>query len=217
MPSLWSLVGSGSSVTSNTIPSLTWTNNTTAADIQGWIIQTYTSEELKRVVTDGATALDYLIRYTVDGPEEEGGRITGGVPGDLRRQIDEENARRARAQAALDAEARRMDGMDQMRMAARRRARQLLLSCLTVEQRACYLAHGYFDVRSCGRTYRIFQGAHGNVALLDAQGRRVETYCAQPAGVPEEDSMLAQKLSLELAPAEFFRIANVNRYPEPRA
>lgn len=100
------------------------------------------------------------------------------------------------------------------RKAAKRRARKLLVEHLTREQREQYEKHGHFDVMVQGKHYRIEQGSHGNVRLLDGKGHTVESYCVQPRGVPDEDAMLSQKLALELAPTEFFRKANVTRYPQ---
>lgn len=94
--------------------------------------------------------------------------------------------------------------------AATKRARGLLMSHLTHEQRDSYERNGYFDVLVDGKTYRINQGTHGNVALVDGKGT-IERYCAQPDGVPTEDAMLAQLLSLRFAPAEFFNKANRTR------
>lgn len=93
---------------------------------------------------------------------------------------------------------------------AARRARALLVENLSGVQRECYEKNGYFDVEVAGKTYRIKQGTHGNVALVDGAGP-IERYCVQPDGVPDEDAMLAQKLALDFAPEEFFKKANVTR------
>lgn len=84
------------------------------------------------------------------------------------------------------------------------------MSHLTPQQRDCYERNGYFDVIVDGKTYRINQGTHGNVALVDGAGT-IERYCAQPDGVPTEDAMLAQLLSLRFAPHTFFGKANATR------
>lgn len=106
---------------------------------------------------------------------------------------------------------------------AQRRARRLLVQHLTPEQRRTYEAHAYFDVDINGKTYRIRQGTHGNVRLLErakacppifatipAEQPLVEkvSFCAQPNGVPAEDAMLAQKLMLETDERKFLEIAN---------
>lgn len=93
------------------------------------------------------------------------------------------------------------------REAATARARNLLLAHLSPAQRDSLARLGHFDVQVEGRTYRIRQGTHGNVRLLDA-GREVRSFCAQPDGVPAEDAMLAQKLMIETDEAAFLRVAN---------
>lgn len=119
----------------------------------------------------------------------------------------EQVAERARiAEAARAADRERVA----KQAAATKRARGMLMSHLTPAQRATYERDGHFDVIVDGKTYRIKQGTHGNVALVDGQGV-IERYCAQPDGVPTEDAMLAQLLSLRFAPAEFFNKANRTR------
>lgn len=113
--------------------------------------------------------------------------------------------------ARLDEAARIARAHDEeKRKAARARARGLLISNLTREQRESYERNGFFDVVVDGKTYRINQGSHGNVCQVDGAGT-VERYCVQPDGVPIEDQMLAQLLTLRFAPHEFFRNANVTR------
>lgn len=97
------------------------------------------------------------------------------------------------------------------REAAKGRARKLLCESLTRAQREQYEKNGYFDVAVAGKTYRIHQGTHGNVRLLNEKGESVTSYCVQPNNVPDEDAMLAQKLALELAPQEFFAKANARQ------
>jgi len=102
-------------------------------------------------------------------------------------------------------------------VAARSRARKLLVACLTPEQRddlekkKCF----YLDCHSrdgTKRRYRIDEGTHGNVKLLDDKGKVVGSYCVQPTGVPTEDAMLAQKLWLENDEEEFKRRANFRQW-----
>jgi hypothetical protein len=94
--------------------------------------------------------------------------------------------------------------------AASARARALLLSMLEVHQREQLQRDKFFEViaRHSKRRYRIRQGTHGNVRLLDAQGREVTHYCGQPNGVPTEDCMLAQKLQIEHDEEAFLQAAN---------
>jgi hypothetical protein len=94
--------------------------------------------------------------------------------------------------------------------AARARARNLLLQCLTKAQKETLEQHQYFDVEVAGKTYRIRQGTHGNVRLLK-EGKEAVRYCIQPSGVPIEDCMLSQKLLLETDEHSFLRIANASQ------
>lgn len=135
-----------------------------------------------------------------------------------RQETDEE--REAREQAWREQEARARQVREQAQRehrAARRRARTLLRSCLDRAQKRTLKQHGYFDVRSIGqdgteRTYRIFQGTHGNVREIDAEGREIRKFCIQPNGVPDEDAMLAQKLWIEHDLASFERVANITPF-----
>jgi hypothetical protein len=97
--------------------------------------------------------------------------------------------------------------------AARRRAGDLLHRSLTPEQREDLKRRDCFFMDSIAangerRRYRIDRGTHGNVKLLDKDGRIIGRYCVQPNGVPVEDCMLAQKLWLESNEAGFIRAAN---------
>lgn len=93
--------------------------------------------------------------------------------------------------------------------AASDRARQLLESLLSNEQLVSLRVHRYFDVIApSGNRYRIYEGSHGNVALLEDGGREECRYCAQPDGVPTADMMLAQKLQLEADEQGFLAVAN---------
>lgn len=93
------------------------------------------------------------------------------------------------------------------REAIQKRARELLCRSLTPAQRQSLDEHGFFDLNVGGRHYRIRQGTHGNVRLIQDE-REVTSYCIQPDGVPAEDAMLAQKLLLETDEPSFLRIAN---------
>jgi hypothetical protein len=121
---------------------------------------------------------------------------------------DEERYRveRERVQARADAAAAE-------RRAAIERARALLHAMLSVQQREQLQREQFFEVigHHSQKRYRVRQGSHGNVRLLDKAGREVTSYCAQPHGVPTEDSMLAQKLALEHEEQAFLKVANATR------
>lgn len=98
---------------------------------------------------------------------------------------------------------------------ARIRAEALLLDHLTPDQRDEYRRDGRFHLLVGERRYRITRGRSGNVRLIEERAGaevEVESYCIHPeALVPDEDTMLAQKLLLEADEAAFRRIANITR------
>lgn len=99
---------------------------------------------------------------------------------------------------------------DEARRQAQQRARALLMTNLTPAQRDSLEKNQFFDIDIGGKLYRIRQGTHGNVRLVE-NGRETTLFCAQPNGVPTEDAMLAQKLMLETDEAAFLRVANARR------
>jgi hypothetical protein len=97
---------------------------------------------------------------------------------------------------------------------ARDRAVKLLQEALSPEQRAEFADKGFFHLATITkegqrRRYRIERGRSRNVKQVDDSGRVLKTLCAHPvSAVPDEDTMLAQKLWLEAHEDEFLRIAN---------
>ena len=93
------------------------------------------------------------------------------------------------------------------------KARALLNSMLSLEQRAQYEQYRYFDVisRTTRTRYRVHAGVAGNIERLDDQGRPVARLCCHlsASDVPEEDHMVMQRLFLEHNEAEFVRTANI--------
>lgn len=100
---------------------------------------------------------------------------------------------------------------------ARTRAEGLLREHLTSRQREDLATKNYFEVcavdfkRGERRYYRIKRGRAQNVFLLDGpQGREVQRLCCHPLEqVPDADTMLAQKLMLEMNEALFLKTANI--------
>lgn len=174
-----------------------WTSTGTTTDVcETWISWT---------TDDGTTAGTNLRPQTVRAidvrtPEQI-------AADDARRQAERE---RIAARAAQAAEERRR---------ACERAHALLVAMLDVKQREQYERDRFFEVisRHSKRRYRVRQGTHGNVRLLDEHGAEVVRYCAQPLGVPDEDAMLAQKLMLEHEEDSFLRVANQTRLQPARA
>lgn len=99
---------------------------------------------------------------------------------------------------------------EKKRAEAARRGRKLLLSHLSAVQKAEFRRLERFHVVSrSGRRYRIRLGRARNVDLLRADGSIEAVFCIQPEqDVPDEDTVLAQKLLLECAEDDFLRIAN---------
>jgi hypothetical protein len=102
------------------------------------------------------------------------------------------------------------------RAEAERKAERLLVENLTLKQRLHYERHKAFIVRGhSGRLYRVRKGRSANVDVINPDGRVIDRLCFHPAmQVPDGDTMLAQKLMLELDDHGASRIANrhgVNR------
>jgi hypothetical protein len=91
------------------------------------------------------------------------------------------------------------------------RARELLLSKLTAEQRETFERNNWFVVEggSTGTHYRL-EGhtLTANIVVLvdDRPTHRLCGHCDR--SIPMSDQLLAQKLMLELDESEFLRIAN---------
>lgn len=94
------------------------------------------------------------------------------------------------------------------RVDVEKRAKELLLSQLTEEQRKSLLLYGWFTVKSkrSGREYMIeAKSIVANVTRLDDRAR----LCAHlENSLPRHDHILAQKLMLEHDEDTFLRIAN---------
>lgn len=172
------------------------TNLSTACSTVNTIWVTWTA------ATGGTTANSPTAVISALGPVFEDRRTPAQIAAD-----------EARYTAQLAAEQQRLSEANAKHKAASERARTLLLSMLEVHQREQLQRDKYFEViaRHSKRRYRIRQGTHGNVRLLDVEGREVTRYCGQPSGVPTEDCMLAQKLQIEHDEDAFLRAANATR------
>lgn len=127
------------------------------------------------------------------------------------RREEEERRWRAEEQARRDRETAAMQEQEAKRKAADDRAMGLLISMLSQEQKNDLKNHQHFFVKAAsGRLYRIDQGSHGNVKVVDSLSRKViERLCVQPDGVPAGDSMLMQKLLIETAEVALRKHANI--------
>lgn len=92
--------------------------------------------------------------------------------------------------------------------AAQAKARVLLESALTPQQRRDLFTERCFYVKGKRFTYRIREGHSGNVDQLDSAGLVISRFCARPLGrLPVYDVMLAQKLWIETDESMFLRKA----------
>lgn len=125
-------------------------------------------------------------------------------------QVQEsEEQRRARELERQHREEQYRKQQEESRLALER-ARALLLSCMTPEQQDTFTNRSYFDVKAkSGRVYRLNAGTHGNIHVIDKNGKVIERLCIQPGGVPLGDSLLTQKLMIETAEDIFRQHANI--------
>jgi hypothetical protein len=94
---------------------------------------------------------------------------------------------------------------------AHREGLRLLKENLTARQRDQLEMFNYFDVvgGATGTLYRIRFGDRMNVEQLDASGKCKRVLCFVPEGqLPVGDTMLSQKIALELFETEVFHMAN---------
>lgn len=125
------------------------------------------------------------------------------------REIDLQATRERAEREAREREARRIVARRKRREASAR-AEILLKQALTPAQKAQLKRFGYFFVQGnkSGNTYRIRNGRSLNVDLM--QGNKVQArLCAHPhENVPNEDTMLIQKIYLECMEDQFLKLAN---------
>lgn len=95
---------------------------------------------------------------------------------------------------------------------AKDRACRLLRERLTRDQRASFDRDKSFElVGRSGKKYRLRCRRVGNIEQLADDGKVAVVYCVHPADfVPDEDTLLAQKLWLEAADEELLAKANVH-------
>lgn len=124
-------------------------------------------------------------------------------------QITPELARRMREEE---------EAREQERELARQKAEELLCENLDREQREQFEKTKWFYVISqSGKRYRIRKGWSGNIDEIGEGDMVVAQYCIHPTmHVPTEDSMLVQKLMLEIDESRFLEIANKTTLHTPR-
>jgi hypothetical protein len=116
---------------------------------------------------------------------------------------------------AEETEAERVRRVEVRRVerAASEKAKVLLFAHLSDDQAQSYEKNLCFEVIGQGgrRRYRIRKGPHRNVEEIDEKGKRIRGLCAyvnHPGGVPDDDTVLAQKLWIEHDEEAFLRVAN---------
>jgi hypothetical protein len=100
---------------------------------------------------------------------------------------------------------------DLAREEARERGFQLLTRYLSPLQLAQYQTCGYFEVigGDTGKRFRIRRGDQMNIEELDGNGHCAYALCFLPEGrLPIGDTMLAQKIALELYESDAIRVAH---------
>jgi hypothetical protein len=204
------IAGSGGNYTTGTACYVTqgqvWCqdNGTSAAD-NVW--QAWNSHPMTGDLVGGRSSA-YHHGGLSDTVGSAGGMLCADVFQAPRELTPEERAEREAAQAAVQ---RREAELRREREDAEARAERLLLETLSPLARVQYLANGTVTViAKSGRVYAIAKGRARNVYELDPATRaRRSRLCAHPVdGVPDQDTMLAQKLMLEHAEEEFLAMAN---------
>jgi hypothetical protein len=114
----------------------------------------------------------------------------------------------AEQQRQADEWRRQAEERERERVVAAQRAEQLLRDNLSPAQLAEYEQHGHFHVRGESARYRIRKGRSANIDVLEGE-RVAHRLCIHPAEqVPDQDTMLAQKLALEADEPGVLRLAN---------
>jgi len=145
--------------------------------------------------------------YTVGATNREQ-QIVRDIQAGRRPSAEQQEKWRQEEIACKEAEAKRL----REELAAKDKAIVLLKSCLTLQQIEEYEQKSCFHLHVGGKVYRIEKGSHGNVKLMDKDGKVKRSFCVQPRGVPEGDVLLAQKLLLETDEKRFYELANVTEF-----
>lgn len=181
----------------NASASITATASTTAAATDVWAAWNdgfaNTSVASNSATTWGAWSREYHI--VAESKAQRAARL------EAERVEREERARIDRARATERAEVRRV---------AILKADKLLESVLNSAQRDQLKKLGGFVLRGqSGQLYRIRYGRSANVDVLDKDGNVIDRLCAHPImDVPDQDTMVAQKVMLECDEQAFLRMAN---------
>lgn len=102
-----------------------------------------------------------------------------------------------------------------LRAAAEERAKELLLTVLSLEQKAEFLKNrGFQTISPTGRKFEIKQGRSGNIVELDESGSPINRFCIHSQVsktadiIPMHDELIIQKLLIESDFDFFLKTAN---------
>jgi hypothetical protein len=170
-------------------------------------IATAVTTNTTNTITLNATWDDWNQVYAIEEANREN-QVRRQIAAGRQPSAEQQEKWRQEEIARRDAEAKRL----REELAAKDKAIVLLKSCLTPQQIEEYEQKSCFHLHVGGKVYRIEKGSHGNVKLVDKDGRVKRSFCVQPRGVPEGDAMLAQKLLLESDERRFYELSNVTEY-----
>lgn len=165
--------------------------------------------------TSATVTSDVWITWTSDGTVYQGDSNGSVAPAPVCQVTPAQAARMTQQRARLRRQHEQADRRrERERVAAQKRARSLLLRLLSRDQARDYDEHQWFQLQArSGRVYRIHRGRTRNVVEIGGDGSGIRRFCIHPEEyVPDEDTMLAQKLMLENDEERFLAIANENPY-----
>lgn len=187
----------GGTATTTSTTEVVWVNTTVCSNLA----QAQLSAEYQRMMN----------RHISEEEDRANELYDRRVREEMFRQQQAATARQAfeRGQATRQTE---VEEFVQKQKSARERARELLLSKLSAEQREAFTKNGWFVVEGgkSKRKYRIRSNHYqGNIDVLDVANKVIYRLCVHCAlDIPLEDHLLAQKIMLELAEDDIIKLAN---------
>ena len=128
------------------------------------------------------------------------------------RLAKEEVAKEA-VRVANEKRAEEQKRLKELRVLSEKRALELLLDNLDVNQKEIYEKTGAIPIKApSGRQYQI-DGKSASIYELDSTGKRISSICIHPQqSFPLADSILAKKLMFEICEEEARKIGNFSNY-----
>lgn len=183
------------SVTTNATTAATTAACTYSDAWQGW-----------QYAGTGSASSNYVFREWVETSDEVGYTVTTApAMTQEERQAQEQRNEVMR----LESEKRYKEVAEKQKL-AREKALKLLMANLNQDQIDNYEKNKCIDVDTpSGNRYRIEHGRAGNVFQLDKAGKKTARFCIHPDEyIPDEDTVLAQKLFLQHNEQAFLSKAN---------